>query len=73
MLTPHSHTTKEIGIWKFWPEDIEFIFAQTKQRSETSVSFGKDRRIEVHSIAFDSPLMGYNHFLRWDCINGFNN
>jgi hypothetical protein len=70
MLAPHVYAAVEGGAWLPWPPDAPFEYAMTLQRSSTSVRMGE---LDVHSIAFGEPLVGPGRFLRWDCINGYNN
>jgi len=73
MLEPEYYTESETKCnWKkFEPEKPWHCtdFHLLEQRSRTSVII---KGLSVHSLAFDDPVCGFGNFLRWDCINGFN-
>jgi len=71
MLKPEWYTKTEGGEWILFDVDVwnSLDFRLLKQRSKSSVKI-KDKN--VHSLAFDNPACGNENFLRWDCINGFN-
>jgi len=75
MLVPEWYTENELGNWIPFPQEFKekwhtLDFQYFSQRSKTSI---KIKNYSVHSVAFDNPAAGYDNFLRWDCINGFNN
>lgn len=76
MLKPDYYTDKEGSNFEPWPEDVEFVYELTMQRSNTAVPMG---RLKVHSLVFyvilpsQGGLRPETSHLRWDCINGFNN
>lgn len=71
-FAPRFYTRVEGEGWLPWPNGNwhPADFHQFKQRSARAVVINY---IQVHSVAFDDPALGYGNFLRWDCINGFNN
>lgn len=74
MIIPEYYTFEEGGKWKRWPQDIRMDspkdFHLYSKRGESSVTI-KD--LQVHAIAFGEVAAGAWTFLRWDCVNGFNN
>lgn len=70
-MTPKYYTEKEGGVWKRWPDTIEFYEAYLgyrvpEQAEDTTIEIGT---LHVHSLAFgseDSDVMR-----RWDCVHGF--
>lgn len=70
MLTPEWYTEKEFGAWTRCPKGWVFSdFPLLNQRNFVSVTI---KGYQVHAIAFDDPILGHGNFLRWDCVNGFN-
>jgi len=74
MLKPEYYTETEGGNWIRWPQEVSFLFAWTYYRTGFPIIITMNgTKIDIYSIAFDDPAIGIGRFLRWDCVNGFNN
>ena len=69
-LKPSYYTTNEGGNWISWPKDLPI---NIDDLATTGVYKATVSGLLVHSIAFGQILAGVDHFIRWDCLNGFTN
>jgi len=67
-LKPSFYTSREGYNWIRWPKGLPLDIDDLIKRGSICVTISG---LYLHSIAFGNAHAGWNHFIRWDCINGF--
>ena len=71
-LWPWEYAIKEGGIFMFWEGEsiTRKQLAELLETADSSLTVQLNMR-RVHSFIFESPVIGYGNYARWDCLNGW--